>query len=409
MAILNVDVGDSDVVIDGTDTSDADNTINITALGSHSLTVDGVSASIETIVPVGIGSSPTFAAINGGNLSIDYGSIGASVLSGVTYEVGDTSSISVEGPDLLGLSLGTQTVNFSGSGAGSFSYQNGLIDTVTSMNVTGFSWGDSLAVDGYNFGDFTYDSGTGSATLTFEEGGLLGGSFTYNLENISPELAAAIVADPESFFVDGEFVAPVCFFKGSLIQTDRGPVAVEHIQVGDKVQGLGGLREVRWVGYRHDWIRRIPEASRIKFWPIVISKDAIAPDVPNADLRVSPWHHLYVDGVLVRANDLVNDKTIFRDRTAQHLSYYHVELESFDVIEAQGLYSETYTDGGNREFFQNTNVTQLTPDDRIRRKGDRPGFHAVREKDLRVALRKRYEQRADMLLAKDAPALRQSA
>jgi len=399
MATLNVDVGDSDIVIDGGDTTDDNNVINITALGSYTLTVDGVNASVESIVPIALGIAPTFQAINGGNLSIDYGSVGASILSGVTYNVGQGSSISVEGPDILGLTLGTQTVNFSGAGASSFSYESGLIDTISSMNVTGFSWGDSLAVDGYTFSNFAYDSAAGNATLTFEEGGILGGSFTYNLEGIDADLAAAIQADPGSFFVNGEFVAPVCFFKGSLISTERGAIAVEDLQIGDKVRGLTGMREIRWVGYRHDWVRRIPEQNRMKFWPVVITKGAIADNVPSADLRVSPWHHVYVDGLLVRANDLVNDLTIYRDTTVEKISYYHVELDQFDVIEAHGLYSESYTNGGNRDFFQNADVTQIQPHDRIRRKGERPGFHAVREKQLCKIFQERYRERAEMIQA----------
>jgi len=406
---LNVDVGDSDVVIDATDTSDDNNVINITALGSQTLTVDGVSASIETIVPVDVGISPTFSAINGGDLSIDYGSVGASILSSVTYDVGADSTISVEGPDILGLTLGVQNVNFSGGGGSAFSYQSGLIDTVTSMNVTGFSWGDSLSVEGYTFSDFNYDSASGSASLTFEEGGILGGSFTYNLSGLDPELAAQIEADPASFFVDGAFVAPVCFFQGTLITTDRGPVPVEQLVEGDKVKCLSGMREVRWIGYRHDWVRRIPEDNRMKFWPVVVSADAIGPNVPNSDLRVSPWHHLYVEGVLVRANDLVNDLNIYRDTSIQRISYYHIELDQFDVIEAHNLYSESYTNGGNRDFFHNADVTQIAPKDRVRRRGERPGFHAVRELDVRVAMQQRYKERAEALQALMELSLRKSA
>ncbi len=409
MAILNLDLLASDQTINSENADDT-NTINLTALGTHTLTVDGVSATVSSIAGVQAASSPTFSAINDGNLNIDYGVLGATALSGVTYNVGDTSSISVQGPALLGINLGTQTVNFSGNGFGSFTYDKGLIDTTSSFNVNGFHWGDSVGVDGYEFDDFDYDSVSGNATLVLTNGALIGAqTVTFNLNGIDPDLAAAILADPSSF-VDGtgQFVAPVCFLRGTMIDTDRGEVAVEDIQVGDKVQGRSGLREVRWVGYRHEWAHRIPLAHLDDIWPILIKRDAVSENVPSKDIRASPWHHLYVDGLLVRAKDLVNGSTIVADKSLKRISYYHIELDQFDVIRAHGIYSESYTDGGNRNFFHNADVTSLTSVDQMRRQGSRPGFHAVRDQKTIRAMHKRLADRAIVIEGQVQP-LKRSA
>jgi hypothetical protein len=402
MAVLNLDLGTSDYTIDSSN-ADSTNTVNLTALGSQTLTVDGVSAVLSSIAGITAAAAPTFSAINGGDLTVDYGLLGASALTAVTYNVGDTSNISVSGPDLVGLTIGTQTVNFSGNGSGSFSYEKGLIDTVSSFNVNGFSWGDSLAANGYTFDEFSYNSVSGSASLVLERGLFGADKFTYNLNGISSEMAAMIQADPASFFVNGEFVAPVCFLRGTMIETENGEVAVEDIQVGDLVRGRSGIREVRWVGHRHDWAHHIPQAKLEDFWPVLVKKNAVSENVPSKDIRVSPWHHLYVDGLLVRAKDLVNGSTIVADKSLKRISYYHIELDQFDVIRAHGIYSESYADGGNRNFFHNADVTSLTPEGNTRREGSRPGFHAVRDQQTIRAMHKRLADRAALLDSETLP------
>jgi hypothetical protein len=52
---------------------------------------------------------------------------------------------------------------------------------------------------------------------------------------------------------------------------------------------------------------------------------------------------------------LVNYKTIIWDDRAQEVEIYHVELESHDVLIANGVPAESYRDDGNRWLFQNAN------------------------------------------------------
>ena len=191
---------------------------------------------------------------------------------------------------------------------------------------------------------------------------------------------------------------PVCFLAGTLINTEHGSKRVEDIKPGDKVHCLkGGLREVKWVGYRHERVQNLPEAAREDFLPILVRANALADNVPNRDLRVSPGHHLWAEDyqVLVRAGDLVNGMTILRDRSISTISYYHIELDQFDAILAHNMYSEAYADGGNRDFFQNVNIAALRPIDRERRTAARPGFNAARDKALIANIREQYVERAE--------------
>lgn len=200
-----------------------------------------------------------------------------------------------------------------------------------------------------------------------------------------------------TFNVDTETPYPVCFVKGTLITTIRGLVAIEDLVAGDTVQGSTGWCTVKWVGWRnYGAASLLTEESKSRITPVRIRAHAITDNVPSSDLLTSPWHHLLVDGKLVRAGDLVNGTTITQETHVTEVSYYHVELDRFDVILAHGIYSESWADGGNRDFFQNVDVTSLRPEDMTRRRAPRPGFdHLVLRKGKELAaIQRRVAQRA---------------
>lgn len=412
MAVIGVNLLNSDQTVSEANGFEAGDTVSITALGDHTLTIDGV----DTTVSYGAGltavSNVTIAAINDADVVIDNGLLSAGLISNLTYSVGDTSGITVEsGTVALGVGT-TQTVAFSGSGAGSFNYvDNTLLPTAVSFNITGFTTGDSLGATGLDFSNFSYNSGTGVGTFVFG-GGTLQDGVTYNVQGMSPDDAAAIIAGPPSEFInaEGAFVNPVCFVRGTLIDTPEGPVAIEKLKAGDKVIGRSGVREVKWIGWRDygvSWLRTADQKQRVA--PVRIHAGAFAENVPSSDLVVSPWHHLFVGGKLVRANDLVNGITIVQELDTRSVSYWHVELDQFDVVRAHGMFSEAWADGGNRDFFQNVDVTTLRPEDSKRRKADRPGFEALRDEKRIRAIRDKVAARARQIAKVDAPARSVSA
>jgi hypothetical protein len=199
---------------------------------------------------------------------------------------------------------------------------------------------------------------------------------------------------------------PVCFVKGTLIDTNDGPVTIESLGVGDQVVGSTGLRTVKWVGWRHyHAVSLHTPAQREACMPVRILAGALADNLPTQDLRVSPWHHLYIDGVLVRAKDLINGMSVIQETQIQEFAYYHVELDQFDVVRAHGVYSESWADGGNRDFFQNVDVTRLHPEDMTRRMAQRPGFKVLRKAADIASVHGRIAERAKALfLSSDAKA-----
>ena len=188
---------------------------------------------------------------------------------------------------------------------------------------------------------------------------------------------------------------PVCFFAGTRIRTPQGEVAIENLQPGDAVYGASGVRQVKWLGWRKYNALMLGDAkNREAHLPIRIRAGALAHNLPDRDLLVSPWHHLYIDGVLVRAGRLVNGISILQDTQVRRIEYYHVELDQFDVVQAHGVYSESWADGGNRSYFQNADVTTLRPQDYVRRLASRPGFKVIRDAKTERLLQQRFAARA---------------
>lgn len=255
--------------------------------------------------------------------------------------------------------------------------------------ATEFSIGDVLRVyrpdDGYER-LLTYQGHTST--------GIIASSFdtVYLLTTQVYKVGDVLRMESEAF--------PVCFVKGTLISTSRGPVTIEHLVAGDTVQGSTGWREVKWVGWRqYGPASFLTQEGRNRIAPIRIRAHAFAENVPDRDLRTSPWHHLLVDGKLVRAVDLLNDVTVVQETSVSDVDYYHVELDQFDVIMAHGVYSESWADGGNRDFFQNVDVTTLRPEDMKRRRAPRPGFdHLILRKGKELAaIQSRVAKRAEAI------------
>jgi Hint domain len=135
-----------------------------------------------------------------------------------------------------------------------------------------------------------------------------------------------------------------CFLKGTMIRTANGDRKIEDLAVGDLLPThFGGMRSAQWIGYT-----RFKRSDPTKPWvrdvlPIRVARSALDLDVPHADLYVTQEHALLIDGVLVAAGSLVNGTTITRyeARELDELEFFHIKLESHDVIYAEGALCET--------------------------------------------------------------------
>lgn len=153
---------------------------------------------------------------------------------------------------------------------------------------------------------------------------------------------------------------PVCYAKGTRILTKNGFVPIEQIKLKDNIL-INGLiynnkntqldekytfEPVVWISSFK--INKLSNKSR----PICIKKKALGKSCPVTDLYVSPNHGIIINNKLIRAKELINGTTIFQDHTYESIEYYHIELDRHSVINANGVWSETYLDTNNRSLFK---------------------------------------------------------
>jgi hypothetical protein len=148
------------------------------------------------------------------------------------------------------------------------------------------------------------------------------------------------------------FVAIACYCAGTLILTDHGEVPVEALQIGDRLITASSVaRPIKWIGKRSYGGRFI--MGRKDILPIRFKTGSLGDNCPKRDLWISPHHAMYLQGVLVEAKDLVNGASIVQAEYVDKVEYFHVELESHDVIIAEGAASETFIDDDSRGMFHN--------------------------------------------------------
>jgi hypothetical protein len=151
--------------------------------------------------------------------------------------------------------------------------------------------------------------------------------------------------------INGPLPVP-CYCPGTRIRTIDGEKCVEMLEIGDEVTTASGVaRPIKWIGRRSYGGRFIRGDKDIL--PICIHAGALDENVPKRDLWVSPHHAMYLDGILIEAKDLVNGASIVQAKHVEKVEYFHVELDTHDVIVAEGAPSETYLDDDNRLMFHN--------------------------------------------------------
>ena len=134
--------------------------------------------------------------------------------------------------------------------------------------------------------------------------------------------------------------------------TDRGPLPVEQLAIGQPVMTLSGeMKPIKWIGRRAYAGRFL--AGNPKVLPIRILAGALADDIPARDLFVSPEHALLIDEVPVPARLLLNDASIVQVQDVDAVEYFHIELEQHDIIFAEHAPAESFVDCDSRGMFHN--------------------------------------------------------
>jgi hypothetical protein len=143
-----------------------------------------------------------------------------------------------------------------------------------------------------------------------------------------------------------------CFVAGTRIRTDDGEQPVESLVIGQSIPTLhAGSRRIKWLGTRS---YAAPFLTRNHLaLPVCVAAGALAPGVPARDLWLSPGHALCLDGVLVHAWRLINGVSIHQPTDTRQVTYYHVELESHEILFAEQTPVESFMGEAFRQQFQN--------------------------------------------------------
>jgi hypothetical protein len=143
-----------------------------------------------------------------------------------------------------------------------------------------------------------------------------------------------------------------CFCRGTRILTEAGEVPVEGLVIGDRVvTRSGAARPIKWIG-RRSYDGRFIAGNRAVL-PVVVKAGALSDGVPARDLSISPHHALYLDDVLVPVEHLINGVSIVQQQAVDAVCYFHIELDTHDVILAEGAAVETFVDCDSRRVFHN--------------------------------------------------------
>jgi Hint domain len=213
-------------------------------------------------------------------------------------------------------------------------------DNVAGVDISSSYSGDTVTVNVPGVGNVTY---TGT---TFY---LSNGQRVFTPEDGQPLKSGTFVS---STFVSSEGplyapeLGPACFTEGTTIETPYGPVLIEDLREGDLVNTLDGApKPIRWIG-------RTVLRHTGKHAPVRFAKGAIG----NAqELVVSPEHRMLLTGwqaelltgeseVLIAAKHLVNGTSVTRIEGGS-VTYMHLLFDAHEIIEAHGVYSESYFPG----------------------------------------------------------------
>ena len=256
-----------------------------------------------------------------------------------------------------GGAAGTGTITFTASAPGNTDPTLEFAPSAAPANaILNFGPNDNIKITGFVADNASYGTGTyGTDTLTLVDGA--GRTVSLDVAGFTSALNFHFKND------DGTTeVTTACYCAGTLIRTVRGQVRVEELAIGDMVKTMSGaVRPIKWIG-RRSYAGRFVTARK-HILPVCVKAGALDDNVPRRDLWISPQHALYLDGVLIEAKDLVNGVSIVQAERVNAVEYVHIELETHDVIIAEGALSESFIDDDSRAVFHNAHeYARLYPD-----------------------------------------------
>jgi autotransporter passenger strand-loop-strand repeat protein len=318
----------------------------------------GGSAVSTTMAAGGIDSEVVFSGgtTTGSNLGVgnfQYVVAGGAAISSL---VGATSTEYVAGRTTgTQISSGGQQVVSSGGTADQATVLSGGVLVVSAGGQVGNT---TLSAGGAI--DVTYLSYTSAGSASLAAGTLY---VSEGADTYTQTLAGSYVGEYFQTAADGlggtlitatpnQVSGTPCYCRGTQILTERGEVPVEDLRIGERLITHAGLpRRLIWIGQRSYTAPLLADHREVL--PVRIRPGALGDGIPRRDLLVSPLHALYLENVLVPAAALINGVSIAQVETMERVDYFHLELETHDILLAEGAPAESFIDDESRAMFHN--------------------------------------------------------
>lgn len=263
------------------------------------------------------------------------------------YNISETGGLS-SGGGMAGVDTWTFDIDLAGGGATTVS---GDFDAIP---ISGGGAGE--AAGGYSFsslsttafGTLDFDTTTGAFTFTVDRAAVLQSGSDQVVSFTVTGYNGSGASDQDTVYIN----LLVCVTRGTMIDTDRGPVPVERLAPGDRVHTLDSRSQpVRWIGSRSVTRRDLLADASLR--PIRIAAGALGAGRPVRDLVVSPQHRVLISDrraqllfgeaeVLVPAKALVNGSTICVERRLRPVEYFHILFERHEIIFTEGAATESF-------------------------------------------------------------------
>jgi Hint domain len=153
--------------------------------------------------------------------------------------------------------------------------------------------------------------------------------------------------------------APICYLRGTRLRTTKTGRCVEDLKIGERVVILSGdnkpskpvSKPIKWIGRQR--FEKRSERWPANLEPVRIRRFALDEQTPHRNLYLSPNHAIYIDGLLIPAKYLINGTSIVQamPEGVEEIEYFHIELETHEVIFAEGVAAETLLVMKDREAF----------------------------------------------------------
>lgn len=348
----------SNTVIDGgTQTVYGTTLATVIGEGGEQIVVGGATSATITAANAGLTATGGGGAGNAGyagNVEIESGGVQTvnGATSGVVVDAGGSQTIGSNGGGVAETIAGQVLVSSGGYIQESTVQSGGLLTL-----ADGASADDIRLLSGgmIDLSDIVYGS---NVSLSLSSGFEL--VVTNDDTTVTIDLDGAYTLDQFALGADaaGDTLLTVvqdgtpCYGRGTLIRTPRGETPVEDLAIGDLVEtATNGPRPVRWIG-RRAYSGQFAHGNR-DVLPVIFRKGSLGDGLPHTDLSVSPLHAMFIDGLLLPAAALANGESILQAANMDEVKYFHIELETHDIIFANGAPSETFIDDESRGMFHN--------------------------------------------------------